>query len=161
VFLTPTSNTTILLGTQLFYILFETVRTILIILVAMLVFGLTISGNVFEVLFIIILFTMGATGVGLVLSSFAKSEEQFMPFAMIISLPAMVLSGAFFPIQTMPLVIQGLAKVFPLYYAADALRGVMVKGFTLVQVMPDLIVLSIFALAMLVLSTMVFKREVM
>ncbi len=161
VFLTPTSNTTILFGTQLFYILFETFRAIFIIVLAMLLFGLTISGNVFEVLFIVILFTMGATGVGLVISSFAKTEEQFMPMAMLISLPSMFLAGAFFPIQTMPAILQAVAKALPIYYAADALRGVMVKGFSLVQVLPDVIFLSLFALAMLVISTMVFKREVM
>ena len=85
VFLTPTSNTTILLGTQLFYMLFETFRAICIVLLAMLVFGLHISGNPLDVLFIMIIFAMGATGVGLVLSSFAKTEEQFMPMAMLVS----------------------------------------------------------------------------
>ncbi len=161
VFLTPTSNTTILLGTQLFYMIFETLRAICIVLIAMLVFGLTISGNPFEVLLIIILFTMGATGVGLVISSFAKTEEQFMPMSMLISLPSMFLAGAFFPIQTMPAILQGLAKVLPIYYAGDALRGVMVKGFSLMQVWPDVLFLSLFALVMLALSVMVFKREVM
>jgi len=161
VFLTPTSDTTILLGTQLFYMVLETFRAIFIVIIAMLAFGLTISGNVFDVLFIIILFTMGATGVGLVISSFAKTEEQFMPMAMLVSLPSMFLAGAFFPIQTMPAMLQGLAKVLPIYYAGDALRGVMVKGFSLMQVLPDVIFLLLFALAMLVISTRVFKREVM
>jgi len=161
VFLTPTSNITILLGTQLFYMIFETLRAVAIVLVAMLVFGLTITGNPLDVVIILILFTMGATGVGLVLSSMAKTEEQFMPMSMLVSLPSMFLAGAFFPIQTMPAFLQGLAKALPIYYAGDALRGVMVKGFSLMQVLPDMLFLSLFAIAMLVISTMVFKREVM
>jgi len=161
VFLTPTSNITILLGTQLFYMIFETLRAVAIVLVAMLVFGLTITGNPLDVVIILILFTMGATGVGLVLSSMAKTEEQFMPMSMLVSLPSMFLAGAFFPIQTMPAFLQGIAKALPIYYAGDALRGVMVKGFSLVQVLPDMLFLTLFALGMLVISAMVFKREVM
>jgi ABC-2 type transport system permease protein len=161
VFLTPTSNITILLGTQLFYMIFETLRAVCIVLIAMLVFGLTITGNPLDVVVILILFTMGATGVGLVLSSMAKTEEQFMPMSMLVSLPSMFLAGAFFPIQTMPAFLQGIAKALPIYYAGDALRGVMVKGFSLMQVLPDMLFLLLFALGMLVISTMVFKREVM
>jgi ABC-2 type transport system permease protein len=161
VFLTPTSNTTILLGTQLFYMIYETFRAAIIVLMAMFVFGLTISGNPLDVLLIMIIFTMGATGVGLVLSSFAKTEEQFMPMAMIVTLPSMFLAGAFFPIQTMPSMLQGIAKILPIYYAGDALRGVMVKGFSLMQVLPDMLFLSVFAVVMLFLSVMLFKREVM
>jgi len=161
VFLTPTSNITILLGTQLFYMIFETLRAVCIVLIAMLVFGLTITGNPLDVVIILVLFTMGATGVGLVLSSMAKTEEQFMPMSMLVSLPSMFLAGAFFPIQTMPAFLQGIAKALPIYYAGDALRGVMVKGFSLMQVLPDMLFLTLFAIGMLVISTMVFKREVM
>jgi len=77
---------------------------------------------------------------------------------MLVSMPIMFLSGVFFPIQTMPEVLQAFAQVLPVTYAADALRGVMVKGFSLAQVMPDMVVLLAFALLMLAMSIAMFKR---
>ncbi|MFA6328526.1 MAG: ABC transporter permease [Candidatus Micrarchaeia archaeon] len=159
VFLTPTSNTTIIFGTQLFYILLETFRASLIIVAAIMLFGVTVTGNPLDILIIVTVFSMGATGVGMVLSVLTHSQEQYMAVGMLVSLPVMFLSGVFFPIQTMPEILQGLAQVLPITYAADALRGVMVKGFVLGQVMPDMIILFAFASLMLVLSVMMFKRE--
>ena len=159
VFLTPTSNVTIIFGTQLFYLLLETVRSSLLIFVAILLFGVSISGSILDIILIVALFSFGATGVGMILSVMANSQDQYMALAMLISMPMMFLSGAFFPIQTMPLVLQSFATILPITYASDALRGVMVKGFTLYQIMPDLLILCIFGLATVTLSLLLFKRE--
>jgi ABC-2 type transport system permease protein len=160
VFLTPTSNTTIIFGTQLFYMLLETFRSSMIIVAAIMLFGVTVAGSPLDILAIIAIFSMGATGVGMVLSVITHSQEQYMAVGMLVSMPIMFLSGVFFPIQTMPEILQAVAQVLPLTYAADALRGVMVKGFTLAQVMPDMIILVAFALLMLALSIVMFKREI-
>ena len=159
VFLTPTSNVTIILGTQLFYLILETVRSSLIIYAAMLLFGVTISGSMVNVVFIICIFALGATGIGMVLSVLTKTQEQYMAVGMLISLPMMFLSGAFFPIQTMPPILRALAEFLPITYASDALRGIMVKGFTLGQVMPDVIILVAFGIFTLTLALLIFKRE--
>jgi len=161
VFLTPTSNITIILGTQFFYLLLETVRSSLIIFVAIALFGVSISGNILDIIFIVALFSMGATGVGMVLSVITNNQEQYMAVGMLISLPMMFLSGVFFPIQTMPPFLQSFAQFLPITYASDALRGVMVKGFALHQVLPDIAALAVFGLATLTLSILLFKREVM
>jgi ABC transporter DrrB family efflux protein len=159
VFLTPTSNVTIIIGTQLFYLLFETIRSSIIIFIAIALFGVTISGSLIDVIFIIALFSLGATGVGMVLSVIAKTQEQYVALAMLVSMPMIFLSGAFFPLQTMPQALQAVAKFLPVTYAADALRGVMVKGFGLLGVLPDIIVLAIFGAFTIALSLILFKRE--
>lgn len=159
VFLTPTSNVTIIMGTQLFYLLLETVRSSLIIFVAIALFGVTISGSVLDIILIITIYALGATGIGMVLSVLTKTQDQYMALAMLISMPMMFLSGAFFPLQTMPPVLQSMAGVLPVTYASDALRGVMVKGFTLGQVFPDILALLIFGAATFYLTVMFFKRE--
>ena len=159
VFLTPTSNTTIILGTQIFYVIFETLRSSLIIVVAIALFGTSISGSVLDIVIIIAIFAIGATGIGMVLSVITKTQEQYMAVGMLISLPAMFLSGVFYPVQTMPVFLQVLAQFIPVTYAADALRGVMVKGFTLGQVFPDLLALTVFAVITLTLTLLLFKRE--
>ena len=159
VFLTPTSNVTIIVGTQVFYLLLETIRSSLIIFVAILLFGVSISGSIPDIVFIIAIFALGATGVGMVLSVMTKTQEQYMALGMLVSMPMMFLSGAFFPIQTMPPVLQSVAQFLPVTYAADAMRGVMVKGFSLGQLLPDIVALAVFGIFTITLSLLLFKRE--
>ncbi len=159
VFLTPTSNVTIIVGTQIFYLLLETIRSTFIIFVAILLFGVSISGSIPDIIFIIALFALGATGVGMVLSVMTKTQEQYMALGMMVSMPMMFLSGAFFPVQTMPPVLQSMAQFLPVTYAADAMRGVMVKGFSLGQLLPDILALTVFGIFTITLSLLLFKRE--
>jgi len=161
VFLTPTSNVTIISGTLLFYIIFETIRSSFIVFIAMLIFGVTIKGSIFSIVFIIAIYAAGATGVGMILSVLSKSQEQYMALAMLVTLPTIFLAGVFIPVETMPNAIQGATHVLPITYASDALRGIMIKGFELNLVVPDVIFLSAFAVLMLGLSVLLFKRELL
>jgi len=159
VFLTPTSNVTIIMGTLLYYVLQETFRTMLIVLAAITFFGVIVRGSLLAILFIITLFALGATGVGMVISVITKSQDQYMAVAMLVSLPMMFLAGVFAPIETMPAPLQSMTRALPITYAADALRGIMIKGFTLGQVAPDLVFLAGFGFITLTLSLLLFRRE--
>jgi len=159
VFMTPTSNTTIIVGTQAFYLVLEICRSIILIFAAMVMFGVTMKGSFLDMLPIIIIYAMGAVGIGMVISVMAKSQEQYMALSMLIMMPTMFLSGVFLPIQTMPPALQSLAGVLPLTYAADAFRAIMIKGFGIAAVIPDLTFLTVFAVFTIVLSLLMFKRE--
>jgi ABC transporter DrrB family efflux protein len=159
VFLTPTSNTTIIAGTVLFYSIFETVRSCIIVAVSVIVFGVLIKGSLLDILVVIAIYAAGATGMGMVLSVMAKTQEQYMALSMLVSLPSMFLAGVFIPIETMPSVLQAVTKILPITYASDALRGIIIKGFTLGMVVPDLLFLGGFAVGILALSVLIFKRE--
>ncbi|MFH0926998.1 MAG: ABC transporter permease [Candidatus Micrarchaeota archaeon] len=161
VFLTPTSNVTIITGTLLFYLVFEAIRSSIIVFIAILLFGVSISGSLIDILFIIFIYAAGATGLGMIMSVIAKSQEQYMSIAMIATLPTIFLSGVFLPVETMPPVFQGIANAIPVTYAADALRGVMIKGFGVLGVIPDLAFLVLFALGTIVMSVALFKRELL
>ncbi|MCX6768148.1 MAG: ABC transporter permease [Candidatus Micrarchaeota archaeon] len=160
VFLTPTSNVTILTGTALFYTILESFRSSLLVFAAMLLFGVTLKGSLLSTLFLIVIFAAGCTGIGLLLSAISNSQEQYMAVSMLVSMPIMFLSGVFFPVQTMPQVLQGVANILPVAYAATALRGVMIKGFDLATVMPEVVILVGFAVAFIALALLVFKREI-
>ena len=160
VFLTPTSNATILVGTTLFYMIFESFRSSFMVFTAMILFGVTLQGSIFVTLFIIMVYAAGCTTIGLVISAITNSQEQYMAVAMLVSLPTRFLSGVFFPVQTMPAALQGIANVLPVSYAATALRGVMIKGFDLATVMPQVAILVGFMVAFMALALIVFKREI-
>ncbi|MBI5227484.1 ABC transporter permease [Candidatus Micrarchaeota archaeon] len=159
-FLTPTSNVTIIVGTLLFYLSLEIIRSSLVVVAAITFFGVTVTGGMLEIIAIISLYALGSTGVGMIISVIAKSQEQYMAIAMMINFPIIFLSGVFSPIQTLPDFLQKFASILPTTYAADALRGIMIKGFPLTAVLPDIAFLAGFSIAMIALSVILFKREI-
>ncbi len=160
VFLTPTSNTTIVSGTLLFYILFELFRSAFLIAVSMLIFNIRIEGSILLIALILIIFTAISTSIGMILSSIVKTEPQYMAVAMLVSMPTMFLAGAFFPLQAMPRALQILASLLPVTYAGEALRGVMIKGFSIQYILYPLCILLLFLICAVTLVFVAFKRDI-
>lgn len=160
VFLTPTSNVTIILGTLLFYIIFEIFRSSFLILLAMNLFSIKIEGSVLTVFIIVVVYAGVSTAIGMFLSTLVRTEQQYFGMAMLVGMPTVFLAGAFFPIQAMPKFLQGVAAFLPVTYAGDALRGVMIKGFSLITVFYDLAVLLVFLALTVGAVFLVFRRDI-
>ncbi|MBW2964892.1 ABC transporter permease [Candidatus Woesearchaeota archaeon] len=160
VFLTPTSNATILIGTLLFYIAFEMLRSTFILLVAMTFFNIHIEGSLIAIAIILAVYAAVSTGIGMTISTLVKTEQQFMGMAMLVSMPTIFLSGAFFPVQAMPAFLQGIANFLPVTYAADALRGVMIKGFSISLVAYPLAILLVFLTFTILALSAAFRRDI-
>jgi len=160
VFLTPTSNVTIILGTLFFYIIFEILRSAFLILLAMNLFSIRIEGSLIAVLVVVVIYAGVSTAIGMLLSSAVKTETQYFGVAMLVSLPTVFLAGAFFPIQAMPKLLQGVASFLPVTYAGDALRGIMIKGFSIATVAFDVIILLVFFALTLGACFIVFRRDI-
>ena len=160
VFLTPTSNTTIIVGTLSFYVLFELVRATFLIIFSIVVFNIKIQGSLLLIALILMIYITISTSIGMIISSLVKTEQQFQAMAMLVSLPTMFLSGAFFPLQAMPKVIQSISYFLPITYAGNALRGVMVKALPLGMIGYPMIILLIFLAICMAAVTTVFKRDI-
>jgi ABC-2 type transport system permease protein len=160
VFLTPTSNVTIILGTIIFYILFELFRSSIMMVFAVNLFQIKIEGSILSLAIIMMVYAAVATAIGLLLSTVVKSEQQFMAISMLVSMPTIFLSGAFLPVQAMPSALQKLAGFLPITYAADALRGIMIKGLSISAVFNDLLALLVFLAVMLIAVFLTFRRDI-
>ena len=160
VFLTPTSNVTIILGTLLFYIVFEFFRSSFLILLAMNLFHIKIEGSILAVLLIMVIYAGVSTSIGMFISSLVKSEEQYMALSMLASMPTIFLGGAFFPIQSMPKFLQAVASFLPVTYAGSAFRGIMIKGFSLATVSYEIFILLIFLTITMGAVFLVYKRDI-
>lgn len=160
VFLTPTSNTTIIMGTLIFYIFFEVLRSSFLILIATILFHIQIEGSLIAIGFILIVYAGVSTAIGMILSSMVRTEQQYMGMAMLVSMPTMFLAGAFFPLQAMPKFLQTLAGLLPVTYAGRALQGVMIKGLPFALLWYPIMILCLFFIAFVAILFMVFKRDI-
>jgi ABC-type multidrug transport system permease subunit len=160
VFLTPTSNATIIIGTLLFYTIFEMFRSSFLICVSMLFFNIKIEGSLLSIGLVLFIYAGVSTAMGMIVSSIVKTEQQFISVAMLFSMPTMFLSGALFPVQAMPKAMQVLAQFLPVTYAGDALRGLMIKGFSIGLVAFPIFILLVFLTMVVSIVFMVFTRDI-
>jgi ABC-2 type transport system permease protein len=125
------------------------------------VFGVPIQGSWLAILVIIILLSAGSLSFGAFLSNFVTSEYQVMQLNPVVSFPQILLSGAWFPLQSIPDWLRPLAYIFPITYSTDALKLVLLKGSSLTDILyPDVFALLIFFLLTFFMATFMLKKEV-
>ena len=103
-------------------------QAVIIVAVGVVVFGVEVTGPWALSVVFIILGSTAFLALGYVIASFAKTEDAANGMTSVVQFPMMFLSGTFFPIDQMPDFLQGIARLIPLTYLADALRQVMVGG---------------------------------
>jgi len=154
----PINRLAIILGKTLAQTARGLLQGILILILAVVLFGVTIHGNVLLIFALLLLGVFSFVGLGVVITSFAKDQETAMMVMMTLMFPMMFLSGVFFPIQQMPWYMQGISKVLPLTYLATALRKVMVSGAWVSMITTELAVMIGFGVVMTTIAMPVFKR---
>ncbi|TLY29330.1 MAG: ABC transporter permease [Ignavibacteria bacterium] len=106
------------------------------------------------------LFILTTLGLGLFVSTIAKSQQQAMLIAQFFFfMPSTFLSGFTFPIANMPPVIQWLTYLIPLRYFLEIVRGIFLKGATLGELWPQASALLIFGIAILTMSVLRFRKR--
>ncbi|MDH7597678.1 MAG: ABC transporter permease [Methanothrix sp.] len=157
----PLSSTEIVSGYILGFSLFTLLQSTTTLLVVIFVFGVPIRGSPLLLLSIVILLGAGALALGTFFSNFARSEFQVVQFIPMVVIPQIILSGVWWPIQSIPDFVRPVSYILPLTYATDALRAVMLKGSTLMDVLyPDVTALIVFFTLSFASAILVLHREV-
>jgi ABC-2 type transport system permease protein len=159
-FMTPTSVATVLGGKIISKLVQETGRGILLIVAAIVLFGIVINGSMILTVLLIILGALCFIGFGIMISARVSSQEDFMQSVMPITMPMMFVSGVFYPIETMPWIFQKIAYILPLTYVNDALRAVMLKGAGVGDIWIDIVVLLGFTALFFYLGVTQFNRDI-
>jgi ABC-2 type transport system permease protein len=156
----PIDTFSFVIGKTIPYFIIALASAALIIGASMLLFGLPMRGNWIALLVAMSLFLIGALATGLLISTVADTQQLAFQMALLISfLPTIMLSGFIFPINSMPSALQLITHLVPARYFLVALRGIVLKGTTLQNLLPQLAALSIYAAAMLGLASVRLARE--
>jgi len=154
----PINRLAIIVGKTLAQTARGMLQGIIILALAVALFGVTIHGNILLIFALLFLGVFSFVGLGVVITSFAKDQETAMMVMMTMMFPMMFLSGVFFPIQQMPWYMQGISKFLPLTYVSTALRKVMVLGAGVSMITTELAVLIGFGIVMTAIAVPVFRR---
>jgi ABC-2 type transport system permease protein len=149
----------VVLGKVLPYFVIATLVSLVVLSIGHWVFGVPVRGSLLLLFGLIVLFVLGSLGVGVLISTLARTQIQavFGTFAYI--LPTIFLSGFVFPVDGMPLFFRWLAAVIPARYLIDGTRGVMLRGAGLEPLWVDLVALVIFSVAVLGLASLRFGKR--
>jgi ABC-2 type transport system permease protein len=154
----PINRLSIILGKALGQTARGLIQGVIIMALAIGLFGVAIHGSIVLVFGLLLLGVFSFVGLGIVLTSVAKDQETAQMMMMTLMFPMMFLSGVMFPIQQMPWYMQDIAKFLPLTYASDAMRKVMVLGAGVPAISTDLIIMIVFGVVMIAVAVPLFRR---
>ena len=106
-----------------------------------------------------LLFMLTVLGIGLLISTVSRTRQQAQQATMFIILPSFVLSGFIFPIESMPAIIQPLTYLIPLRYVLVALRGNFLKGSGFIDLWPQFLVMTVFAVVVFFTAVWRFQKR--
>jgi ABC-2 type transport system permease protein len=129
------------------------------LLVAYFVFDVPIRGSLALLYALSLVYMMGTLGIGIYVSTAAKTVPQAMQMSFLTFLPSIYLSGLLFPIEGMPAAAQYLAQVIPLTYYLRIVRGIILKGVGLDFLWPSLLPLLAFGAVVFTLSVLRFRKS--
>lgn len=158
ILIAPISRLSIIMGKALSQSVRGLIQGALVLLLAMVLFGVHINGSLLLVTLILILGIFSFVGLGILVSASAAQQESAMQVLSMVQFPMLFLSGVFFPIQQMPAFMQVISKCVPLTYAVDALRKVMILGAGIGDVAKELVILVLFGAVTLIIAVPLFKK---
>jgi ABC-2 type transport system permease protein len=155
----PIRRSEIVVGYAMAFGVVGMIQAAILLTVGAFVFKITIVGNPFIAFLVVALLAIVSVSLGILLSSAAKSEAQAVQFIPLINLPCFLLAGIFWPVEAIPSFIRPLSYIIPPTYAVEALRSVLLRGWGLGEIWPDIVILVAFAAVFLAVSVRSLRRE--
>jgi ABC-2 type transport system permease protein len=157
---TPATRLEIVLGYMLGLGLFALIQVGVILFFTVWVLEIHYLGSLVLLFLVIAILAVVGVNLGILASAFARNEFQVLQFLPLVIFPQVLLGGTFWSVSEMPEYLQPFAYLMPLYYANRALRDVMLKGWGLVEIWPNLAILIGVAGVLILMSALTMRREV-
>lgn len=158
--MTPTSVSTIVVGSAVWSYAFTTLRVVVYLVLGVLL-GLRLEGaNYLAALVTLVLSIVAFASIGIVAAGVIMVIKRGDPVTTLFSSVATLVGGVFYPIEVMPEWLQFLSRLLPLTYSLRAMRLALLNGASWTDLLPDLLVVAVFAAILFPLSLLVFRFAV-
>jgi len=142
------------------YIFLSLVNVVTILIVSVTLLGVPINGNIFLLLGEALLFIITSVSLGLMISTFTKTQQEAQMISlMALLLPTLLLGGFMFPIESMPLPLQIISNIVPSKWFFLIVKNVMIKGLGFTAVWKESLVLVGMSVFLLAISFSKFKTR--
>ena len=159
IMVTPIRPLEYILGKAIPYFFVGLALTIVIAGVGTLWFEIPFRGNPFVLLLGTSLYLLSVLGIGLLISTLCRTQQQAFATNFFVINPAFILSGFSFPIASMPTFMKELSHINPMTYYLIIIRGTFLKGVGLDVLWPQMLALAALGVALLGLSVFRFRKS--
>lgn len=159
IMVSPIRSFEFILGKTVPFFLIGLGDVILVTIVGVWWFDIPFVGNPLVMLLGSTLFLLAVLGLGLMMSTFSRTQQQAFALNFFLINPFFILSGFAFPIAAMPQALQWFTLINPLRYFLVVIRAVFLKGVGVDVLWPNLGAMALLAAAMLTLSVLRFRKS--
>lgn len=156
---TPVRSLELLVGKSVPYALTAMIAATEIMLLAKYWFGVPLRGSVPLLFALAAVFVVNNLGLGLLISTISRTQQQAILATFFFLMPGVLLSGFMFPISNMPWIIQQVAWFIPYRYFLEICRGIFLRGVGLEVLWPQAVALVVFAVALFSAGALAFRKR--
>lgn len=156
----PLKRGELVIGKLAPFLIVSAVTLTLALAAVRLFFGIAPRGSLGLLALLSLLFATATLGIGLFVSTLARTQQQAMMFSIFFFMfPMMILSGFVFPIENMPTPIRALTYIMPLRYYLRIVRGIFLKGAALDTLWSEALPLAALAALYVAVSIARFRKR--
>ncbi len=160
IMVTPITSSELILGKLIPYTIIGLIDVCVVLLVMVFFFGIPIKGSVPLLFGLTGFFLLTSLGLGLFVSTISRTQQQAMMTAIfILMMPMMYLSGFAFPVESMPVLLQGVSHAIPMSYYLIIVRSIIMKGVGITTLWIPAGALLCMGVAILFASVLRFKKK--
>lgn len=154
----PLTPAELMLGKTIPSALVAMLDVVLVTAVSLLWFRIPFQGSFLLLAVASLLFVLNGLGIGLLISTISRTQQEAFMSMFMFFLPALMLGGLMFPVENMPRWVQGLAYVDPIRHFLIVVRGIFLRGAGWEIVWPQLLWLAGIATSVLWVATRQFHK---
>jgi ABC-2 type transport system permease protein len=156
---TPITPPELILGKVVPYVAIAFFDLAEILIIGVVWFGVPIRGSVTLLLAICTLFLLTTLGLGILISTMARTQQEAMYLSFFTLLPSLFLSGFLFPIEAMPRALQLVSSVIPLRYMSAVAGGIILKGVGLQVLTGEVFAIALFGVVIFGAAVRRFRKR--
>jgi ABC-2 type transport system permease protein len=157
--ITPIRSWELIVGKVTPYVGLAFFNVLEVLIIGLVVFKVPMIGDIGLLLAVSMLFLATVLGIGLFISTIAKTQQEAQMLGMLIQLPSLFLAGIFFPIAAMPPFLQAVSYLIPLRYFNEIVRAIMLKGADFQAIKEPVFALVIFAIVIMGGAMLRFRKR--
>ena len=158
VLVTPIRPVVVVLGKITPFIVFGMFDFVLAMVLGAWMFDIPLRGNLFALGGVTLIYLMATLGTGVFISTISQNQQQALLGGVLFLLPAALLSGILTPVLAMPEWLQLATWVNPLRHYSDLIRAILLKGASVTSLWPQVLALTLFGVASIVISVRRFRK---
>ncbi len=156
----PLSAVELIAGKTIPFAIIGLFDVLVVTVAALFWFQVPLAGSFPLLLFASLLFILSSLGIGLLISTVSKTQQEAFMTSFLVFMPTILLSGLMFPISSMPALFQWLTLINPMRHYLDIVRGIFLKGAGIAPLWPQYLTLAVIGSVVLIFAASRFRKQV-